>query len=115
MATWETPQEFAQELALDWGMTTETRDDIAGRVEIFATDHSNLLRADRDRAYERISLLQDQNKALFDDLNLRTELLDLARLIAKDYQDAADWKDARGKLFSMARAALDKAGISDED
>lgn len=37
------------------------------------------------------------------------DLLELAELIAMDYDDAADWKDARGKLASMARAAVDKA------
>lgn len=43
------------------------------------------------------------------------ELLELAKLVAQDYEDAADWKDARGKLASMARAALDKAGMVEED
>lgn len=105
MMTWETPQEFAQELALDWGMTTETRDDIAGRVEIFATDHSNMVRADRDRAYERIRLLQDQNAALFDDLNLKTELVDTLRAIAEHLGTGVLPPD----LELRASQAIDKA------
>lgn len=43
------------------------------------------------------------------------DFIDLAKLVAKDYEDAADWKDMRGELASMARAALDKAGITEDE
>jgi hypothetical protein len=38
-------------------------------------------------------------------------LLELANEVAKEYEDAADWMDAIGRLQGMARAALAKAGI----
>lgn len=37
------------------------------------------------------------------------KLLELARAVAADYPDAADWKDARQHLWSIARGALDVA------
>ena len=36
------------------------------------------------------------------------ELEALAIEVAKEYEDAADWKDAIGKLQKMARTALEK-------
>ena len=41
--------------------------------------------------------------------NCHDELLELAQEIAKEYEDAADWKDAIGKLQRMANAAIAKA------
>lgn len=38
------------------------------------------------------------------------ELLELAQMIADEYADAADWKDAKATLQQLARAALAKAG-----
>lgn len=35
-------------------------------------------------------------------------LRELAKEVAKEYPDAADWKDARGRLASMAHEALEK-------
>lgn len=39
------------------------------------------------------------------------ELETLAREVAKEYEDAADWKDAIGKLQNMANSALSKIGV----
>jgi hypothetical protein len=36
-------------------------------------------------------------------------LIELANEVAKDYEDAADWKDAIGRLQRMAHAAIAKA------
>jgi hypothetical protein len=36
--------------------------------------------------------------------------LELAREVAKDCDDAADWTDARGRLYRMAQSALAVAG-----
>lgn len=33
-------------------------------------------------------------------------LLELARAVATDYEDAAEWKDARSRLLSLAQTAL---------
>jgi hypothetical protein len=33
-------------------------------------------------------------------------LLELAQAVAGDYEDAADWKDARGRLVGLAQSAL---------
>jgi hypothetical protein len=33
-------------------------------------------------------------------------LIELARVVGMDYEDAADWKDARGTLVNQARSAL---------
>ncbi len=41
-------------------------------------------------------------------ISVAPELYALALEIAKDYPDAADWKDARGQLLSMAEAAITK-------
>jgi hypothetical protein len=38
----------------------------------------------------------------------RRELVDIATEVAKEYEDAADWTDAIGRLQKMARAALAK-------
>jgi hypothetical protein len=38
-----------------------------------------------------------------------TDLLALAVEVAKEYEDAADWKDAIGRLQKMARAAIARA------
>lgn len=37
------------------------------------------------------------------------DLLVLAEEVAKEYEDAADWKDAIGRLQRLARAAVAKA------
>ncbi len=39
------------------------------------------------------------------------ELKALAKEVAKEYEDAADWKDAIGKLQNMANSALSKIGV----
>lgn len=39
------------------------------------------------------------------------ELEALAKEVAKEYEDAADWKDAIGKLQNMANSALSKIGV----
>ena len=44
---WKDAADFAQDFALDWGMTTETRNDLAERVEIYA---AALLTAATERA-----------------------------------------------------------------
>lgn len=41
--------------------------------------------------------------------NAHDDLLALAQEVAKEYEDAADWKDARRHLCEMARAAIAKA------
>lgn len=38
------------------------------------------------------------------------ELEALAREVSKEYEDAADWKDAIGKLQNMANSAISKIG-----
>lgn len=38
------------------------------------------------------------------------ELEALAREVAKEYEDAADWKDAIGKLQNLANSAISKIG-----
>lgn len=39
-------------------------------------------------------------------VNSHAALLALAEEVAKEYEDAADWKDARGRLLQMAENAL---------
>jgi hypothetical protein len=38
------------------------------------------------------------------------ELEALAKEVAKEYEDAADWKDAIGKLQNLANSAISKIG-----
>lgn len=38
-------------------------------------------------------------------------LLELTGEVAQEYPDAADWKDARGRLYRMASAALQEARL----
>ncbi len=46
---------------------------------------------------------------LGDILSAVPEMYELTTLVAADFEDAADWKDAIGRLQSKARAALAKA------
>jgi hypothetical protein len=39
-------------------------------------------------------------------VNSHDAMVELAREVAKEYEDAADWKDAYGRLNRMATAAL---------
>jgi hypothetical protein len=48
----------------------------------------------------------------FDDA--RDAFLRLAYLVAKDYPDSADWKDARPQLVGLAYSALGAIGINPE-
>jgi hypothetical protein len=41
--------------------------------------------------------------------NSHDDLVTLAELVAADYEDAADWKDAKGRMQTLAYAALAKA------
>jgi hypothetical protein len=43
--------------------------------------------------------------------NAHDAMVELAREVAKEYEDAADWKDAYGRLNRMATAALANAQI----
>ncbi len=62
-------------------------------------DLANLDRWDADYLQEK---LRETADALDATVALATE-------VAKEYEDAADWKDAIGKLQRLARAALEKA------
>jgi hypothetical protein len=56
--------------------------------------------------YEPRLMMDERHHLLCDECGkLRQQnlqLLELAREVAKDYPDAAEWKDARGRLLAMA-------------
>lgn len=52
---------------------------------------------------------RDQANAIAGAISAIPELLRLAVAVAQDYEDAADWKDARGKLKQLADSAIHQA------
>lgn len=70
---------------------------------------------ENDRIMGRLAFEAEAYSAVNDHKNslLRSGrmLVSLAKEVAKEYEDAADWKDDRGRLQRMAQDALDEIGI----
>lgn len=41
--TWTDTADFSEDFALDWGMTSETRQDLQGRINILLDDIANVV------------------------------------------------------------------------
>lgn len=65
----------------------------------------------RDRYVALVAAEAENEQAAADLRGLR----ELAREVAKDYPDAADWKDARGKLLAMASQFVPYEDEEDEE
>lgn len=84
----------------------ETIFDRNGDIVAYTTGHGR----ERDGAHAQEIVAAVNATATPDPVT--EQLITLAREVAKDYPDAADWKDARGRLMSMAWSALAAAGVS---
>ncbi len=70
----------------------------------------DLEKLDKTELIYMIRATKQSVKQLEHNLLAFSELEDLAKEVAKEYEDAADWKDAIGKLQNMANLALTKLG-----